>query len=286
MTTSVLDIAAAPTVSQDSARQRGQQGRALRLLRISGGLWLGTAVFGQALFAIYVAVFYGRAALQGRFQDWNKVLAHGYVPGQWLLNIVLGLHLIFVVLIIAGGALQLLPALRRRAPGFHRWNGRLYLLSAAILSLGGLALAWVRGTVGGAAQHISVSINALLILIFAGIAWRLARERRFDAHRRWALRLFLAVSGVWFFRIGLMLWLAIHQAPVGFDPKSFTGPFLSFLGFAQYLLPLAVLELYLRVQGRGRPGAQLAVAGGVLVLTLMTLGGVLAATMGMWLPRL
>ncbi|MDP3858966.1 MAG: DUF2306 domain-containing protein [Stagnimonas sp.] len=283
---SVLDIAAAPARFHDDVRRGDLRRRGARLLRISGGLWLATAVFGQLLFALYVAIFYGRAALQGRFQDWNKVLAHGYVPGDWFLNLVLGMHLLFVVLIVAGGALQLLPALRRRAPAFHRWNGRLYLLSAAILSLGGLALAWVRGTVGGAAQHVSVSLNALLILVFAGIVWRLARERRVDAHRRWALRLFLAVSGVWFFRIGLMLWLAVHKAPVGFDPDSFTGPFLSFLGFAQYLLPLAVLELYLRVQDRGSPVAQVAVAGGVLVLTLMTLGGVLAATMGMWMPRL
>lgn len=286
MTHSALDIAAAPGGFHHAVRRCDLRRWAPRLLRIAGGLWLATAVFGQLLFAIYVAIFYGRAALQGRFQDWNKVLAHGYVPGDWFLNLVLGMHLLFVVLIVAGGALQLLPALRRRVPAFHRWNGRLYLLSAAILSLGGLALAWGRGTVGGAAQHVGVSINALLILACAGIAWRLARARHFAAHRRWALRLFLAVSGVWFFRIGLMLWLAVHKAPVGFDPDSFTGPFLSFLGFAQYLLPLAVLELYLRVQDRGRPAEQLAVAGGVLVLTLMTLGGVLAATMGMWLPRL
>lgn len=283
MTTSALDLATAPDRSHS---QSETQRRAQRLLRLSGRLWLTTAVFGQLLFAIYVAVFYGRAALQGRFQDWNKVLAHGYVPGEWLLNLVLGMHLLFVVLIVAGGALQLLPVLRRRVPAFHRWNGRLYLLSAAILSLGGLALVGIRGTVGGVAQHVSVSLNALVILVFAGIVWRLARARRVDAHRRWALRLFLAVSGVWFFRIGLMLWLAVHQAPVGFDPKSFTGPFLSFLGFAQYLLPLAVLEVYLRVQDRGSAQARLAVAGGVMVLTLMTLAGVLAATMGMWLPRL
>ncbi|QXP44925.1 hypothetical protein FM038_25960 [Shewanella eurypsychrophilus] len=60
----------------------------------------------------------------------------------------------------------------------------------------------------------------------------------------WAIRLFIVMGGVWFFRIGLMLWLMIHQAPVGFDPKTFEGPFLSFLGFAQYLIPLAVAQLY------------------------------------------
>ena len=37
------------------------------------------------------------------------------------------------------------------------------------------------------------------------------------------------MNGVWFFWLGLLLWLMIHQQPVGFDPKTFTGPFLTFL---------------------------------------------------------
>ena len=33
-----------------------------------------------------------------------------------------------------------------------------------------------------------------------------ARSRRITEHRRWALRLFMAASAVWFFRVGLMGW--------------------------------------------------------------------------------
>ena len=36
--------------------------------------------------------------------------------------------------------------IRSRWPAVHRWNGRLYLLSALGLALGGLWLTWVRGT--------------------------------------------------------------------------------------------------------------------------------------------
>jgi hypothetical protein len=255
-------------------------------LRAAAVFWFGVTVLGQLLFAFYVAVFYGRAAAQGRLEDWNKVLQVGYVPGDTVGNLVLGLHLLFAVVITAGGALQLVPRIRRTWPRFHRWNGRIYLLSAAVASVGGLIMVWTRKTGGDLPQDLAISINALLILGFAGMALRHALARRFDVHRRWALRLFLAVSGVWFFRIGLMFWIVVNQGPVGFDPKTFTGPFLTFLSFAQYLVPLGVLQLYLQAQERREPRGQLAMAGGLLVLTLAMMGGIAAAAAIMWLPHL
>src|SRR5207253_1370504 len=157
-------------------------------------------------------------------------------------------HLLFSTFVIVGGAVQLVPLVRSRWPRIHRWNGRVYLTAALVLSVGGLVMVWTRRTVGDLSQHISISINAVLIMACGAMALRHALARRFDLHRRWALRLFLVVSGVWFFRIGLMAWLVINQGPRGFDPKTFQGPFLTFLAFAQYLLPLLVLELYMRAQ--------------------------------------
>ena len=154
------------------------------------------------------------------------------------------------------------------------------------MSVGGLIMVWTRGSVGDMSQHIAISINALLIMIFAGMTLRHALARRIDLHRRWALRLYLAVSGVWFFRIGLMFWIVLNQGPVGFDAKSFQGPFLTFLAFAQYLLPLAVLQLYFLAQDRAGARGRIVMALGLVVLTLMTAVGIGAATMIMWLPRL
>ena len=108
----------------------------------------------------------------------------------------------------------------------------------------------------------------------------------FRRHRRWALRLFMVVSAVWFFRIGLMGWLTINQGPVGIDFETFTGPFLNFLNFAQYLLPLAILEFYLRAREGSSPSAQWAVAATIAIATLLTAVGIFAATAGMWLPEL
>jgi hypothetical protein len=149
----------------------------------------------------------------------------------------------------------------------------------------GTYLIWVRGTVGDTFQHLATTLNALLIIGFAVMAWRNARARDFVTHRRWALRLFLVMSGVWFFRVGLMLWLLIHQAPVGFDGETFTGPFLTALAFGQTLLPLLILELYFYAQKRGGVRGRLAMTGLLAVLTLGTAVGVAGAAMMMWLPR-
>jgi hypothetical protein len=253
-----------------------------RALRWSAATWLLVAVLGQVFFLAYVSRLYGSAALSGDLLGWNKVMPRGYVPGDGPGNVALGSHLLLAVAVLLGGSLQLLPALRRAAPRVHHWVGRSYIAAAVVMSLTGLYMVWVRGGIGGLGQHLGISLNALLILAFAGLALRAAMARRFDEHRRWALRLYLAVLGVWFFRLGLTLWLLIHRAPVGFDPATFSGPFLTFLSFAQTLVPLAFLQLYFRAQRSASPGVQGAAAGALALLTLATAAGTGTAYLMLW----
>jgi len=272
--------------SHDAASPSLAQRLAAPSLRAAAASWFVVMVIGQMFFAVYLVLFYGRAAVQGHPETWNKVLQAGYVSGATASNAVLISHLVFALLITLGGALQLLPVVRRRWPRLHRWNGRVYLVGAAIGSLSGLIMIWTRDTGGDLSQHIAISINALLILGFAGMALKHALARRFDLHRPWALRLFLAVSGGWFFRVGLMLWVVLNHGPAGFDPKTFTGPFLTFLSFAQYLLPLGVLQLYLLAQDTRAARRQLAMAAGLFTLTLAMAGGIFFASLALWLPHM
>jgi tetratricopeptide (TPR) repeat protein len=128
-------------------------------------------------------------------------------------------------------------------------------------------------------------VNAVLIWLCGGMALRYALARDFKTHRRWALRFFLVVSASWFFRIGFFLSFLIFKGPFGFDPVTFRGPFLTFMTFAQYLIPLAVLEIYL--QARDRPGAlrRMATAGMLFVLTLVMVVGLFAVAMTQWVPQ-
>jgi hypothetical protein len=258
-----------------------------KALKAAAVFWFLVAVMGQWIFVVYIVSFYGRAVLEGDLARWNKVLYHGYIPGDNMGNFALATHILLAAVITVGGPLQLIPQLRARVPTFHRWNGRIYLFTAFTTSIVALYLVWIRGgSVGDVSQHLGGSLNAVLIMLCAAMALRYAVARDFTTHRRWALRLFLVASGVWFFRVGLMLSFLIFKGPFGFDPTTFQGPFITFLSFAQRLLPLAVLELYLRTRDRAGAPRRIAMAAGLFVLTLAMGAGILGATMGMWLPNI
>ena len=171
----------------------------LKMLNLSAQFWFIIAVLGQWLFAFYVAAFYGGAAMDGDFMRWNRVLPHGYVEGETMGNLAVAIHLLFAVIVMVGGPVQFIPQLRKYAPVFHRWNGRFYIGAAVLISLSGVYMVIAKGTILGLVGDISVSLNGILILFFAYMAIRNAIKRQLDAHRRWALRLFLAMAGVWFF---------------------------------------------------------------------------------------
>lgn len=253
--------------------------------------WLGraatfcylTIAAGQLLFTLFILLYYYPSTLTGNFARWNdKPLIIGFVEGDTSGNLFFAVHVLMAAVITFGGLVQLVPAIRSRWPALHRWNGRLYLVSALILALGGLWMTWGRGTwltiTGGA----GITLDALLILGFAAMAWRSARARRFVEHRRWAIRLFAVASAVWFMRVGYMVWgLATGGAGIG---KAMDGPFDIFLAFANSLLPLAVAELYLRAGAHGTPRARGGVAALLTVSGVAILAGSAGAWMVMWGP--
>jgi uncharacterized membrane protein len=252
-------------------------------LKSAAQFWFAVTVVGQLIFAFTVASFYALTALRGDYHKWN--FTNGYFPGLSMGNTAVVVHLASAVIIMLAGAVQLLPQVRNRFPVFHRWNGRIYMLTAVTLSVAGLYMTWFRGSVGDLSIHLGSTVNAVLIWLCGGMALRCALARDFRTHRRWALRFFLVVSASWFFRIGFFLSFLIFKGPFGFDPVTFRGPFLTFMSFAQYLIPLAVLEIYLRAQDR--PGAlrRMAMAGMLFVLTLVMGAGLFAVATAQWVPQ-
>ncbi|MBI3715187.1 MAG: DUF2306 domain-containing protein [Betaproteobacteria bacterium] len=256
---------------------------AAKSLKAAATFWFVAAVAGQWMFAYYMVALYGGSAVQGNWAPWEK---HGFNAADAAGSAAIVVHLLFAVVLTVGGPLQLIPQVRIHAPRLHRWNGRVFLTAAAISAIAGLFMVWMRGTVGSFLSHLAISLDAVLILLCGAMALRHALARQFAVHRRWALRLFLVVNGVWFFRVGLMFWLIVNRGPAGFDPKTFQGPFIDILSFAESLLPLAVLELYLRARDGGSAAGRWAVTGLLLVATVAMGVGIFGATMGMWLPKI
>lgn len=266
--------------------KRGRESGAEGVLKAAVRFWFAVTVIGQWLFMFYIVSFYGGGAARGDLASWNRVLPHGYVPGATMGNAAVIGHLLFAAVISFGGVLQLLPQIRSRFPVFHRWNGRVYLLTACVTALSGLYMTWSgRALVGDVSQHIAISLNAVLILLCAALALRHALARDFRLHRRWAIRLFLVASGVWFFRVEVFLSFLVFQGPFGFDPKTFSGPMLTVLAFAQTLLPLGVFQLYLLAQEKGGRRGRIVMASTLAVLTVAMGAGVFAVAMAAWMPR-
>lgn len=242
-------------------------------------------VAGQLAFAYYIIAFYGGIAFSGYYEKANEVLGHGVIAGDRIGNRVLAVHLLLAAVITLGGPVQFIPAIRRRFPAFHRWNGRIYFVIAFVISLAGLTLNFIRGAHGGVIGALGNGLNASLIMAFSAMAWRTAVKKDFRAHKKWALRAFLMISGVWFLRVGYGLWvLLMGFKPVGMTAE-LTGPYDRFLLFAHSLMPLLIIEFYFYAKQAGLRVQRWAVAFFGLLCVLLAAGLVMVG-MIFWMPRL
>lgn len=243
--------------------------------------WFVLAFAGQSLFTLYIIGFYGRASVTGDWRSANDVLPDGMIAGDVPGNVAVFVHLFFGALITFGGLLQLIPKIRAKFPRFHRWNGRLYMLAALVMSVGGLYIAWGRGEAG---SGYATSINGIVILFCAFFATRFARSRDFPRHRTWAVRLFLAVSGVWFLRVFIMLWVLL------FGPEALGedlgGPAGIALNYAQFIVPLLLFELYRRATRSESKAAHWSVAAMLFICSTAMGAGIGMAWLFLWLPNL
>lgn len=254
-------------------------------LQASAATWFVVAAAGQWLFAIYVALQYA-AVLWGDWAPLREFMPVGAVDGDYAGNAALIAHLLFAFVITIGGTLQLMPQVRSAAPAFHRWNGRIYLLVALISAGTGLYMTWTRDGIGTLVNDIAISIDAVLIIAFAALTLRAALRRDFAVHNRWAVRLFLVVSGVWFMRVmyGFSIMAAQGKPPgVG---SNMDGPLDVAIAFGCYLLPLAIAELYFQAKRGNGALAKMVVSGVLFMAAAATAVGVFGAAMVMWLPRL
>ena len=100
----------------------------------------------------------------------------------------LRLHIAGGIGALLAGPWQFSARLRARALNLHRWLGRFYLLSVALGSIAGLAMATVSEQ--GLPTHLGFGLLAVL-WFFTGLqAYRSVRAGNIDAHRDWMRRNF------------------------------------------------------------------------------------------------
>jgi len=255
----------------------------MQALKASAALWFIVAAAGQWLFAFYVAVLFGPKVIADGLAGLSQVrLLHGYVAGDTLGNIASTAHILLAILIHGGGPLQLVPRIRSVAPAFHRWNGRVFLVAVIVSTLFGLFLEWGRDAFLGLADIGGNTVASILIFVFAALALRNARARNFDVHRRWALRLFLVASAVWFIRLGSYgSQFLEHAFAIRFAPAYYES-----MNALKLLVPLGMLELYFWARSHSSPRGQIAVAALLFVMTGLTAAGIYGAATLKWLPAI
>jgi hypothetical protein len=156
-------------------------------------------------------------------------------------------------------------------------------MTSITVSLAGFYMVWLRDGAAPEFHDLSISFNGALILLFAALAWRTAAQRNITSHRRWALRALMVVNGVYFIRLIFSGWLLLTQS----EPSTVT---FYIFELASFLLPLAVLELYLRARDGGGPmlratatatvfGATAYMAIGTFAFTMIFVVGILSGSL-------
>ncbi|MGX9357479.1 DUF2306 domain-containing protein [Roseobacteraceae bacterium S113] len=163
-------------------------------------------------------------------------------------------HMMTGAIITALAPLQLIPGIRAKAPGLHRWSGRVLVGAALLTALGGFVYIGLRGTIGGWDMSLSFALYGALVALCAVQTARHARARRFALHRDWAIRLFFLCIASLMYRVHYGLWfLATDGAHINGD--DFSGAFDLFNIWAFYVPYLLIVEAVLFWLGRGWFGA-------------------------------
>jgi hypothetical protein len=124
----------------------------------------------------------------------------------------------WLVLHVAGAAtallispLQLLPVMRRRLPGLHRWLGRIYVVGCTVGGIAGVPLAL--GSAAGGVATAGFGLLAVGWLTTTSIGWLRGYQKRVALHRAWMVRSFSLTYAA----VTLRIYLAILPLlPVAF----------------------------------------------------------------------
>ena len=246
-------------------------------------MWFASLFIAQVIFVIYLAAGYGASLFSNNIAQWNQFNPTAYVSSDPVGNTMYGMHVLLAMVMIIGGSLQFIPSIRSRFSRFHRYNGRVFVLFACIISLAGMYLIVVRGTVGNTLMHSLTASSGVIVLVSSYFVIKTARRRQFLQHQQWVLHLFVAANGVLFFRLCLFAWMMLFGT-MGINTKDFTGPTVVALSALCYVGAHVIL-LAIRFANKTRfnfirfiLGAMLAVISAVFLL------GLFGIVMASWYP--
>ncbi len=277
-------IATSSASSHDSLSNQLQKMSRI-LLRWASWLLVTTVWVSAGLFGLYILAFYAAALYGGNLEKWNDVLPGLYNQGSPGATSGIGLHFAMGGIILMLGSIQLIEAIRVRYSAFHRWVGRVYVVSCLLAAIGGLSFIIARGTIGGTVMNIGFAGYGILMIVCAWKAYRYAVTKQIEQHSRWALRLYALAIGSWLYRIDYGFWFMMtHKAG---HLENFRGVFDRLMSFFFYIPNLLVAQVFINPSKNKTSSVLNFLSGfGLLLLTVVLFIGTYYFTKILWGPAI
>lgn len=144
-------------------------------------------------------------------------------------------HTVGGTLMLFVGALALYVGVTKQFFRFHAWIGRAYLTGGAAGAGLGLALSFMKPHPLPGVE-VATGVLALAWLAVAGMAYRAARNKRFESHRQWMTRSYVLTWTFVFCRMIMHLPMAASA-----DPATIVA-----IIWASWITPLIVCEIALQ----------------------------------------
>ena len=103
--------------------------------------------------------------------------------------------------------LQFVKRIRRGAPRFHRWVGRITISMILILIPSGIVFAALHPFADAFGEMVPISFYTLIYVASAVLGVRAARRRKFAIHREWMIRAFAVGAGISSVRVWFVIFL-------------------------------------------------------------------------------
>ena len=123
-------------------------------------------------------------------------------------------HVFTSMFVLAAGFTQFWRGILRKAPGLHRWMGRLYVCDVLFVT-GPAGFVMALYANGGIVSRISFCTLAVLWISTTAMAWREVVGRKFAKHREWMIRSYaLTLSAITLRAWKVLIALAFHPHPM------------------------------------------------------------------------
>lgn len=196
----------------------------MKKINIKTLIWVGVVLF--------VAI--GLAASINQIPPKNTINRFDLHPIQTLF------HVVPAIIFLLIGVVNLIPKVRKKYPKVHKYLGWLFVVMTISIGITSLTIVFTF-PYAGFLEQIPITIFAILLLFFLFRGIRLARQKKFVAHRKDLIRVYSLGLGASMFRIQI-----IPLAIMGFDAHLIV-PFIFWASFGGMLL---LAELYFWYQSK------------------------------------